>query len=122
WLIKKQEWRLVNQGAADRSALPHSTGQFVWILAFELAEPGPSKQCASLGADIILRQSPDFGLQHDVFENVGPVVQRVVLEDDSDVRERTVDQLPVYGDVAGRCLLKPGGEQHQGTFAAAARP
>ena len=120
-LVHQQHARSVHQRAADRHALPHAAGQFVWLLLLEPFKAGRLEQSARDRLVFGAVHLADVDLQHDVGQNVAPVEHDGFLEHDADVGLRPVDALAADRDRSRRIGRKPRDHLQDGGLAAAAR-
>jgi len=90
----------MQQGAADRYALAHATGQLVRICVLESIQANHRKQTMRFFERLLLVELADLCLQHHVLERRAPFEQHILLKDDSEIRGRTVYRRAVNRNAA----------------------
>src|SRR6478735_7640466 len=109
-LVHQQDGRLGGQGAGDRNALAHATGQLVRAPVGEVRQVHGGEVVPRLGLALLAADPPEPQRRRDVVERRQPREQRGLLE-----HQRGV---PVGGDGTGAGLVQPADDVEQGRLAA----
>ena len=111
----------MNERARDRDPLPHSARELRRIPLLRSSEPQFSEQIGRTLGKCLSIQPSDLLLQQDVVECGAEIEQQVILEDNTDIDERSLQLLPVDHHRTFRRRDKSRRDQHQGAFAAPRR-
>ena len=120
-LVHQQQFRLVDQRAAERHALLHAAGQLRRVGLFEAFEADEGEQLFRRELCRGVAAAEDLHREQDIGEHGPPRHQISLLEDDAEIRLRFFDVAAVDLDRAARRRHQPADDLEKGRLAAAAR-
>ena len=121
-LVHQEHGRVVDEGAGDRDALLHATGQLPRIPALELAQADQGEQVHRRGHEALPAQALHVDGQEHVVEDGAPREEDRGLEDHADVPARALDGGAAEGRAPGGGRQQAGEDLEQGGLAAAGGP
>ena len=101
-LVHQQEGRIVQQGAADRDALPHAARQLMRILRLESGKADHIQQLPGPRFRYRVPGPANVGLQQDVLQHAAPIKKDVLLKHDAKLGIGPDDPASADRDRAGR--------------------
>ena len=121
-LIEQIDFMLRQEGAKERGALPHATGERIRIRMLKPFEAELFDECAGASAGQPPWHPLQFQPEDDIGEDITPGQQQVLLLHIADAAEAVCGRAFVQVDGTTGGLRETGNDIEQGAFAAAARP
>src|SRR5260221_8360858 len=88
WLVEQQDRWIDREGAGERDALAHATGQLVRVAAGEIREIEAAQQFSRAPRAFALRLPLDLDAERDILRNGAPGQQQDLLQHEGDMAAR----------------------------------
>ena len=118
-LVHQEQWRIEQQGPAERGSLLHASRQLAGPLVGEVVEADEPQQHLGAGPVAGRVEARQLGGQQHVVEDGPPSEQDRRLKDHPHGGNRTDDRAPVHGDATGRGRPQSRDDPQQRRLAAA---